>query len=347
MTIQRFSIANNNDIYEAFPDLAVTKGNNLITVFLECKHHSDRSYTRVMISKSFDRGRTWSEKKAFTDASYTKADSWNCPRISRLKDDRLAVVADKPLFDEDSTGINYLWIGDSEGEVWSEPLRLPADGIVPDKLLETANGRWIITTHNKGKNGFMVPKMWYSDDKGETWSDEIVIASEMNLNLCEASIIEVKENILVCFLRENSGRGDDCYKCISSDNGVTWEGVFHTPIPACHRPVAGRLKSGYYMITHRYMQGGKGWVGFWTQNFFAAFMNEESVLATKRNEQSSRIFPLDYDRSPVSDLGYSGWIQFDDGEIYVVYYIVDDSPNGQIRGVSFSENDVIIGGFKD
>ena len=34
----------------------------------------------------------------------------------------------------------------------------------------------------------------------------------------------------------------------------------------------------------------------------------------------------------MSDTGYSGWVQFDDGEIYVVNYIVDDAPNGQIRG---------------
>jgi sialidase-1 len=45
--------------------------------------------------------------------------------------------------------------------------------------------------------------------------------------------------------------------------------------------------------------------------------------------------PIDYDRSARSDLGYSGWVQFPDGEIFVVNYIVDDAPRGQIRGYAF------------
>jgi sialidase-1 len=49
--------------------------------------------------------------------------------------------------------------------------------------------------------------------------------------------------------------------------------------------------------------------------------------------------PVDYDRSPNSDLGYSGWVQFDDGEIYIASYIVDDFPHGQIRGYSLRLED--------
>ena len=45
--------------------------------------------------------------------------------------------------------------------------------------------------------------------------------------------------------------------------------------------------------------------------------------------------PLDFDRSPKSDTGYSGWVQFPDGEIYIVNYIVDDAyDSAQIRGYS-------------
>ena len=48
-----------------------------------------------------------------------------------------------------------------------------------------------------------------------------------------------------------------------------------------------------------------------------------------------RIIPLDYDGAAKADTGYSGWIQFADGEIYVVNYIVDDHRDrGQIRGYS-------------
>ncbi len=96
------------------------------------------------------------------------------------------------------------------------------------------------------------------------------------------------------------------------------------------------------MVTYRFMQGGKGWLGAWTQNFFAALTDVESAKAKKRKQQWARIMPVDYDRSSVSDLGYSGWVQFDDGEIYIVNYIVDDAPNGQIRGYSLREDDFLI-----
>jgi sialidase-1 len=96
------------------------------------------------------------------------------------------------------------------------------------------------------------------------------------------------------------------------------------------------------MITHRFMHGGKGWTGTWTQNFFAALTDDESALAPTRSQAWARILPIDFDRSPHSDLGYSGWVQFADGEIYIVNYIVDDAPNGQIRGYNLAMDDFLV-----
>ena len=108
-----------------------------------------------------------------------------------------------------------------------------------------------------------------------------------------------------------------------------------TPMDCGHRPVSGYLNDGTVMITYRYIPGG-------TQNVFAAFMSLEDVLKTERVEQRARIMPLDYDRNPAPDLGYTGWTQFDDGEIYVVNYIKDDEDNAYIRGYSFYPNDVVL-----
>ncbi|MFO7611247.1 MAG: sialidase family protein [Clostridia bacterium] len=346
MAIQKFIVSKDDNYYEAFPDVVLTEGGKLIAVFEECTHHADRSFARIMKTESTDRGRTWSPKEAFTVSNDGWPPFWNCARISRLSDGRLAIVADWVLGKNENGAIVYYWIGDKEGISWEGPFQAPSDGIVPDKLIETKTGRWLIGTHLKNKSGYISQSLWYSDDKGKTWSGRKVVADKPGLNLCEGSILELPDGTLVCFLRENSGLGYDCYKAISRDNGETWEGPYNVPMPGCHRPVAGILNSGMVMITHRFMHGGKGWVGFWTQNFFAGFTAIESCLETERSGQAFRIMPLDYDRSPVSDIGYSGWVQFADGEIYAVYYLVDDSPNGQIRGISFREEDVIIGGFE-
>lgn len=90
------------------------------------------------------------------------------------------------------------------------------------------------------------------------------------------------------------------------------------------------------------MQGGKGQLGYWTQNLFAALTDIESAKVTERDEQWSRILPIDFDRSPVSDTCYADWIQFDDREIYMVNYIVDDMPKAYIRGYSLREEYFIL-----
>ena len=78
------------------------------------------------------------------------------------------------------------------------------------------------------------------------------------------------------------------------------------------------------------------------QNFFATLTDRESALALKRNDAWARILPMDLDRSLKSDLGYSGWVRFADGEIYVVNYIMDDAPKGQIRGYALTMDEFVI-----
>jgi sialidase-1 len=344
--IRKFTVSRDDSIYQAWPDVALTRSGKLVCVFSECTHHGDRSYTRVMLTDSTDRGRSWSPKRPLAEATRGKV-FWNCARITQLGDGRLAVVVDKCGTDERARDYeklqNYLFFSRDEGQTWSEPLLTPAQGIVPDKLRELENGRWLLSCHVQDpaiKN--LVQRLWFSDDRGRTWSGPVIVARQQGLNLCETSILPVDGRTLVAFHRENSFVGLDCFKTISRDNGETWGEPIAFPLPGCHRPVAGFLKDDRILITYRFMQGGKGWVGTWTQNFFAAITDRESALAPTRKEAWTRIMPVDFDRSPVSDLGYSGWVQFDNGEIYVVNYIVDDAPKGQIRGYAFTPDDFLL-----
>lgn len=343
--IKQYTISRDDSIYEAWPDLILTKSGKLICPFTECRHHGDRHDSRIVYCESVDRGRSWSKKHPLSELSQPPM-TFNNSRIMRFPDDTLGIVCDR--VDGSGGGENgpdtvlYLWRGDSEGEHWGEPKLLPFCGIVPDKIRVLSTGRQLLAAHNRGDDGKLTQYLWYSDDNWESWSERITVAHDARYNLCEASILELGDGELVCFMRENSGQGCDCLKAFSRDHGESWDGVYRMPIPAVHRPVAGFLQSGRIMMTYRFLQGGRGWLGAWTQNFFAAFFDEESAKAKERSEQSARIFPIAYDRSPKSDLGYSGWVQFDDGEIYVATYIVDDAPSAQIRGYSFTEEDVLL-----
>jgi len=344
--IRKFTISRDDSIYEAFPDVTLTPSGKLLCVFSECTHHADRSYTRIMLTESVDRGRTWSLKRPFTEAT-SGVVFYDCPRVMLLRDGRVGVLVNK-IFSEARSAEpegchNYLYFSADEGATWDGPVETPARGIVPDKLLELPNGRWIIAAHYRDVDfDYLVQRLWYSDDQGQTWSDPVIVGRQEGLNLCEVSILPVEGDTLVAFMRENSGQGWDCYKTLSHDNGETWSEPVAFPLPGCHRPVAGWLNDGHILITHRFMQGGKGWTGWWTQNLFAALTDKDSVLAMTRGEAHTRILPVDFDRSSESDTGYSGWVQFEDGEIYIVNYILDDAPKGQIRGYTLKMGDFIL-----
>lgn len=343
MFVKKFTVSNDPTLYEAWPDVALTPGGKLICVFAECTHHGNRDYTRVMLAESSDRGRSWSPKRPLTEG--TRGLSWyyNCPRISCLRDGRLAIVVDKvaPQSNERGAG-NLLYFSDDEGATWGQAADLPIFGIVPDKLLELASGRWIVGAHRLHE-GKLAQFLIYSDDRGESWSKEIRMAADPRWNLCEVSILDCGNHTLVGFMRENSALGYDCKKVISQDDGESWGEIIDFPIPGCHRPVAGFLQDGRILLTCRFMQGGKGWLGSWTQNFLGSLFDRKSALAETRSESAVRIFPIDYDRSPLADLGYSGFVQFSDGEVYIVNYIVDDAyDKAQIRGYSLNVNDLLI-----
>ena len=349
--MEKYTVSNDPNIYEAWPDVTLTPEGKLVCVFSECTHHKNRDYTRIMLCESADRGRTWSPKHPLTEGTANLDYYYNCARIGMLKDDRMYVIVDKvPRQISNGSGEkntsamakNLIYFSDDFGATWQNPVLTPLKGIVPDRLLELDNGRWIISAHHHVE-GNLVQFMHYSEDHGNSWSKKITVASKKGLNLCEVSILPVDNDTLVAFLRENSMLGYDCMKTISNDNGETWGEVINFPLPGCHRPVARYLNDGQIFITHRFVQGGKGWLGTWTQNFFGAFTDTASVLAETRNEAWTRIFPIDFDRSSKSDLGYSGHVQFPDGEIYVVNYIVDDAVDkGQIRGYSFYPEEFLL-----
>lgn len=341
--MEKFTIAKDS-MYNAWPDIAMTEKGELICVFTECEHHVDRRNSTIVIVRSSDRGRTWSKKIKISETSEDGKNYFNNPRIQKLKNGNMIILCDRiPSFETESEfGQTFLWNGGKEGVFNSSPIPIDVYGIVPDKILETAANEMIIASHHKDKaSNKLVQYAYFSYDNGKTWCDKTVIAADHRYNLCEASLIEVKPNTIVAIMRENSFKGYDAMKAISVDGGHTFKGVYPIPIPGCHRPVSGFLKDGNIMISCRYLQGGGHGVGSF-QNAQLVFLDRDTLLETNRDKQVLRIFPLDYDRNPHSDVGYTGWVQFENGELYVVNYIMDDWNKAQIRGYSVLESDYIL-----
>ena len=352
MTIQKFTISNDPDFYEAWPDVVLTDSGKLICVFTECTHHGDHSHSCIMLIESVDRGRTWSQKYPLTEETGSLSYHYNCARISKLSDGRLVISLDRAQKDDEadesfreektSRCEIFLYFSSDDGESWSEKVPTPARGIVPDKLIELDNGRWLLASHYC-VNEKLTEFLHWLDDQGKPWSQRVTVAASSDLNLCEGSLLPLGDGKVVAFMRENSWLGMDCKKVISEDNGETWGEILDFPVNGCHRPTTGWLNNGQMLLTCRLMPGGGGWVGHYTQNLLAVLTDRESVLTDRRRGARIRILPIDFDRSPHSDTGYSGWVQFPDGEIYIVNYIVDDAwDKAQIRGYSLHMEDFLL-----
>lgn len=334
MDIKKYTISQDCKYNEAWPDVALTDSGKMICVYSQCTEHSNRAFTRIMLSESNDRGMTWSYKRALTEGTADKAYYYNTSRIQKLKDGRLVVLVDKIYGTNETDGEAriVLFISENDGVTWEQRRETVVSGIVPDKICELKCGRWLLACHRTDhESRKLVQNLWYSDNEGIDWQGPVSVAKNPKLNLCEATIIQLQGEA-IALIRENSGKGLGCFKTISRDNGKTWSEAKEFPLSGCHRPVSGCLKNGYILVTYRFFPGGR-WGVF--HNLHGAVMTEESLLTDDKCKEIVRIFQIDHDNSPRPDTGYSGWVQFDDETIYAVNYIVDNKMRSFIRGYSF------------
>ncbi|MFO7946024.1 MAG: sialidase family protein [Armatimonadota bacterium] len=343
MPIETVQIARNDEVYECFPDCVKTTSGKIIVIYRESEAHACREFSDLVMRHSTDEGLTWSDRQVLIQSA--KDDKalfkWNCPRVSQLSDGRLVALCDGyrippgEISTRDSR--TFLWFSDDDGETWEGPEETPITGIVPDKIYETKAGTWLVAAHvgRKGQRGLW-QRVFRSTDSGESWEGPIDVAKRDGLNLCEASVIQLPDERLVAYMRENSGKGWSAYKAISEDDGKSWHGPYETHIPACHRPVSGYLPSGRIMVTFAYMMPG-------TErnraNFMAYTETPESAGSTSLQDQGGQLLCLDHDRSDHPDQGYCGWCVLDDDSLFVVNYINDDAPMAQIRGYFFTEDE--------
>ncbi len=345
-----------DDRHEGFPDLVRLKNGDLLVVYRESDAHSARTFCNLVLRRSRDAGKTWSERQVVISEKLQNGViyKWNCPRIGYVGDGRLYLACDRIAYPPGESGDFrharvFLWWSSDHGRSWKGPEETPVFGIVPGKLTELTSGTWLLSTHfqnlARNKREQIVHR---STDRGKTWSEPITICGDARYNTNEGSILELPGGKLVCYMRENSNKGWPALKSFSTDDGRTWQGPFPTLMGGCHRPVAGFLPDGRILVTYRYNQGGlrfplsDGRNAGRAHNVFAALDTVESAAAEELSRQSTLIRPVAYDRSPRADTGYTGWASLPDGRVFMVTYLVDDAPVAHIWGYWFSIRDFFL-----
>lgn len=262
MAIERFTIARDDEVYEAFPSLCRTRAGRVILVYRESNGHVASQYCRLILRRSDDGGLTWSERRVFVDEDHSSGTltTWNCPKIQQLNDGRILLLCDRYDYPPGEWGHGMgnahivLWFSDDGGDSWSQARPTTVAGICPDVVTQLPDGRWLLPTNvYHEKTGQCLQQIATSDDGGETWGSPALMCTDLDYRLAEVSIIRCADGELIAYLREESGRQRPIQKMISGDGGESWEGPYDTLNVAAHgMPIAGVTHDGLVMTTGRY-----------------------------------------------------------------------------------------------
>ena len=366
--MQTITVSRNDEIYEAFADVAQAGDGTLVCTYRESMGHSSRPFSRIIVRRSFDRGSTWGPRQVVVERTEEETSRGlgrlNCSRLAACADGTLLLMVDlllKESFEEylqPGVCMNLLLRSRDHGATWEGPEETGlTEGIVPS-IKELTNGHLIVglTEQWPGERGaddfIEVQTSYVSSDGGRTWEGPFKVPSPESAPLTglpwrlnEGDFAELDDGTLVFYMRED-GERLSAWKSLSSDGGRTWSVPVRTQMMHClGRPSVGRLRSGEVAVTYRVSCGLSTSLGLYVETAsearrgFPTRAGDAEDPENYNRDTEARFAFLDNDRALSADSGYSGWVQLPDGALYVVNYITDDAPRAHIRGYLVSRQD--------
>lgn len=313
------TIAYRKDVYTSFPDILRLSSGELVCIYRESDEHHPTTST-ILISRSLDEGETW-QKEVFAESSLKKDGFvFNCPRINKVGKDFVIVTDTKSSQNEGACNWATIAWQSLDCKNWNKPRDLGIAGMVPDKIISfkrfLAMGYHTNERNSEGKHQ-LIQMMALSRDQGRTWRDRLTIATAEQNDFCEGSLVYIKDNQLFCYLRDNRVSVTRGYLTISYDLGMNWIQPAPLSIHA-HRVVAGIKRYEPYKdaIVGTYRNTARRAVEIFIQNPNVIKL-QSFPLATESKEY-------------LFDFGYTGWVEFEDGSLGIVYYISGGQPNPKV-----------------
>ena len=357
--MQKITVSRNNEVYEAFADIAQAADSTLVCTYRESLCHGAVPFSRVMVRRSHDGGYTWGPAQLVIERTRKETAAGrgrlNCSRITACTDGTLLLVVDlmfKSQLDP-APAMNLMFLSHDNGATWEGPRETGiTDGIVPS-IKELSNGALLLgvtrlRTNDEQLSGLEEQQTVYrSIDGGASWEGPFTVplldtppVTGKCWRFSEGDFAELDDGSILVYMRED-GEGLSGWKSISTDGGCTWSQPYRTQMMSCAgRPSVGRVRSGEIVITYRFCSGVSTSLGLYVET------PQEARRFTPLNPNNykteypqGRFAFLDNDRSLSPDSGYSGWIQLPSGDLYVVNYTTDDAPRAQIRGYIVGRED--------
>jgi hypothetical protein len=252
-------------------------------------------------------------------------------RILQLSEGQLVMLLQKSNFDTGRFTI-YSTFSSDHGRTWekigpavhlfkdwNEPSgQSITQGFTDDKMMIAFQGADVKDTHSEV--GVAV-----STDKGKSWNDLVVIASNSELNFREADLMRLRDGRLIATIRTDDAPYET-YQSYSTDGGIAWSPVEKTGFKG-HCPCLFQLE-GAIICIYRDMEPNRPGISY----------------SLSYDHGQSWHYGGQLYKSPAA---YSGWAsacgypsiaRLPDGELYCVFHTSAVNNDSAIRGLRLKDN---------
>ena len=192
--IEKLTISRNDNIYEAFADIAQSKG-ILVVTYRESMMHSPYPFSSVVVRRSIDGGNAWLAKQVLIAKDATAGQGrLNCPRITTLRDGTLLLVVDYyPEGASELKGMEAICVllfrSIDAGQTWTGPLETGVRGAIVPSLKQLSNGDLLMgLTRLVAPDGTLANRreeqlVYRSTDGGTTWEGPAAVPQHPTIAL--------------------------------------------------------------------------------------------------------------------------------------------------------------------
>lgn len=312
-------IAKKERYYLSFPDIIQSKenSNRFFVVYREGDgHHPTKS--KLFLMKSENKGNTWRTIKSFILTLKNNGMVWNCPRLSYI-DHSLVIICDAKSSTKETMSFfsTFILKSNNEGRTFSVT-KTDLPGMVPDKIIKFKNKLFCANHKIKSEKNDLIQLISWSRDNGKTWYDTNILAHNLECQFCEASIVNIDNDYLITYLRDNSGHIRNIYKTTSQD-GIFWGEPKKLPIFG-QRVTAIKEEDNTIIGTYRNTIDCK-------LSLFKENLIDEKIS----------IYDIDWEYpTNLYHFGYTGISKIEDNNYLIVYYSKQNEDNPLIKLATIS-----------